>query len=276
MPFAFLKMQGAGNDILVVDQRRDNQPPPPRARLRALAAVSSGPGFDQLMWVGPPADPRMDASYRVFNADGSEVEQCGNGIRCVTWMLARDAGGQTGFRLESAAGPVEARVLADGRVTVNMGAPVFVPELIPFEAGAAATQYSIDVGDETVTAAVLSMGNPHCVVEVADVATADVSTLGARLESHVRFPSRTNVGYMHIVDRGTIDLRVFERGVGETLACGTGACAAVVAGRRLGKLDEQVTVRLPGGQLVVSWHGDSAPVWLTGNATLIEEGIVDS
>ena len=275
MPIAFLKMQGAGNDILVVDQRRDNQPPPPPERLRELADAAGGPGFDQLMWVGPAAEPSMDASYRVFNADGSEVEQCGNGVRCVTWMLARESGGQTVFRLESAAGPVEARMLPDGRVTVNMGAPVFAPELIPFEADDAAKQYAIDVDGKTVTAAVLSMGNPHCVIEVADVAAAGVGTLGARLESHDRFPARTNVGFMHIVDRGTIDLRVFERGVGETLACGTGASAAVVAGRRLGKLDELVTARLPGGQLMVSWRGGSAPVWLTGDTRLIEEGIVD-
>ena len=167
--------------------------------------------------------------------DGSEVEQCGNGVRCVTWMLARDAGGQTVFRLESAAGPVEARMLPDGRVTVNMGAPVFEPELIPFEATEAEKQYAIDLDGKTVTAAVLSMGNPHCVIEVADVAAADVGTLGAHLESHDRFPARTNVGFMHIVDRGTIDLRVFERGVGETLACGTGACAATVAAHRRGR-----------------------------------------
>jgi diaminopimelate epimerase len=275
MPLAYLKMQGAGNDIVVIDQRRDGRPPPSPARLRALADTASGPGFDQLMWVGPAAEPSMDASYRVFNADGSEVEQCGNGIRCVAWLLARDSGQRTTFRLEGAAGSVEARILADGRVTVNMGAPAFEPALVPFTADGAAAQYAIDVDGETITAAVLSMGNPHCIIEVADVATADVTTLGARLENHARFPSRTNVGFMHVLDRGTIDLRVFERGVGETLACGTGACAAVVAGQRLGKLDERVSVRLPGGQLVVSWAGNCAPVWLTGEVRLIEEGIVD-
>jgi diaminopimelate epimerase len=276
MPIAFLKMQGAGNEILVVDQRRDNQPPPTPERLRQLADTVGGPGFDQLLWVGPAVEPSMDASYRVFNADGSEVEQCGNGVRCVAWMLARDSGEQSEFRLESAAGPVVARMLSDGRVSVNMGAPVFDPALIPFAADAAARQYEIDVDGESVTAAVLSMGNPHCIIEVADVASAEVGTLGARIERHDRFLSRTNVGFMHILDRSRIDLRVFERGVGETLACGTGASAAVVAGRRLGKLDERVTVQLPGGQLVVSWRGDSAPVWLTGGAKLIEEGIVDS
>ena len=185
MPIAFLKMQGAGNDILVVDQRRDNQPPPPPERLRAWADAAGGPGFDQLMWVGPATEPSMDASYRVFNADGSEVEQCGNGVRCVTWMLARESGGQTVFRLESAAGPVEARMLPDGRVTVNMGAPVFEPELIPFEAAEAAKQYAIDVDGETVTAAVLSMGNPHCLIEVADVADVPNDRAHDRVELFV-------------------------------------------------------------------------------------------
>jgi diaminopimelate epimerase len=275
MQLPFLKMHGAGNRIVVVDQRRQDLPPPDADGLRRLGNTGTGPGFDQLMWVGPARDASMDASYRVFNADGSEVEQCGNGVRCVAWMLARDGSGKRDFRLGSLAGLIEVRVLDDGRVAVNMGPPEFDPPKIPFEAGAEALQYELDVDGRLLIVSVLSMGNPHCVLEVGDVHSADVAGLGPRIERHPRFPARVNAGFMALRDRATIDLRVHERGVGETLACGSGACAAVVAGRRLGKLDDSVTVRLPGGQLVVSWRGDTDPVWLTGGAELISEGTID-
>ena len=274
MTLAFLKMHGAGNRIVVIDAREARREPPGPDALRRLGSEATGPGFDQLMWVGPGSNPAMDASYRVFNADGSEVEQCGNGVRCVVRMLAREDGKRR-YVLESPAGPVDAELGDDGRISVNMGPPEFEPDRIPFEADAEADRYVLEVGGEELTVACVSMGNPHCVLEVADVATADVQRIGALIETHPRFPTRTNVGFMAVRERSAIDLRVFERGVGETLACGTGACAAVVAGRRLGKLDEEVTVRLPGGQLVVSWRGSDAPVWLTGDAELISEGTID-
>ncbi len=275
MQVPFLKMHGAGNRIVVVDRRGDDMPPPDPDTLRRLGDAATGPGFDQLMWVGPARDASMDASYRVFNADGGEVEQCGNGVRCVAAMLAAQAGGKRDLVLGSSAGPIETHVLDDGTVAVNMGAPVFEPARIPFDAGQQSDRYEIGVGDDSLVASVLSMGNPHCVLEVDDVGRADVERLGRALGRHARFPAGVNVGFMHVRDRAGIDLRVYERGVGETLACGTGACAAAVAGRRAGELDDTVTVHLPGGRLVVSWRGGSEPVWLTGNAELISEGMIE-
>jgi len=268
-------MQGAGNQIVVVDQREKDLPPPTPEQLVRLGNDKSGPGFDQLMWVGPASDASMDASYRVFNADGSEVEQCGNGVRCVVRMLATGNPDKRRFLLESPAGPIEAELLDDDQVAVNMGAPEFDPARIPFIAAVQTRRYDLDVADQTLDVSVLSMGNPHCVVDVDSVETADVSGIGDLIEHHQRFPARANVGFRTIRSRSNIDLRVFERGVGETQACGTGACAAVVAGQHQGELDDEVTVRLPGGQLVVSWHGGSTPVWLTGEAEFISEGTVD-
>jgi diaminopimelate epimerase len=275
MQTAYLKMHGAGNQILVVDQRRTRQPPPQLDALRRLGASETGPGFDQLMWVGPPSIAGMDASYRVFNTDGSEVEQCGNGVRCVAWMLAQDEGAGKKFMLESPAGPIEANIIDHKTVAVSMGAPDFDPINIPFAADQQSNSYKLDVAEATISVAVVSMGNPHCVLLVDDVATADVARLGPAIENHERFPARTNVGFMRIRDRDSIDLRVHERGAGETLACGTGACAAVVTGQLRKLLNAEITVHLPGGQLVVSWRGAAEPVWLTGNAELISEGTVD-
>lgn len=275
MQLTFTKMQGAGNQILVIDQRARDLPPPPAETLRRLGDAATGPGFDQLMWIGPSVQAPGDASYRVFNADGSEVEQCGNGVRCVVKFLARDYPDKQSFLLQSPAGPVEARLLPDNRIAVNMGPPIFDPARIPFDATVQAESYELDVNKQLIRVDVLSMGNPHCVLEVDDVAAADVSTIGTLIEHHPRFPARVNVGFRRIVDRKTIDLRVHERGVGETRACGTGACAAAVAGRRHGLLDEEVTVRLPGGQLVVSWAGTDQPVWLTGEAEPVSEGTID-
>ena len=275
MQTAFLKMQGAGNRIVVVDQREQNLPPPSPSTLRRLSNENTGPGFDQLMWVSAARDAANAASYRVFNADGSEVEQCGNGVRCAAWMLARDSAAKRDFVLEGPAGLVEAAVLADERVAVSMGAPEFEPARIPFVAAERADLYDLDVGGQTLEVAALSMGNPHCVIAVDDVAAADVAALGPRIEHHERFPARTNVGFMHVRDRHSIELRVHERGVGETLACGTGACAAGVVGINRGELEADVAVRLPGGQLMVSWRGGAEPVWLTGNAELISEGTID-
>ena len=275
MKAAYTKMHGTGNEILVVDQRNGNASPPTPEILQKLGNDATGPGFDQLMWVESADDSAHAAAYRVFNADGSEVEQCGNGVRCVAAFLADENGHAQSFLLNSPAGPIEARVDDDGLVAVSMGVPEFEPAAIPFVADARSESYQLAVGDEQFSICAVSMGNPHCILYVDDVDTAPVAVLGPLIERHERFPQRTNAGFARIRDRDNMDLRVFERGVGETAACGTGACAAVVAGQSLGLLAESVNVRLPGGQLVVSWRGGSEPVWLTGNAEYISKGIMD-
>ena len=268
-------MQGAGNRILVVDSRTTDVSPPSVEAVRRLANDETGPGFDQLMWVTSSSDKAMHVAYRVFNADGSEVEQCGNGVRCVAAMLAREQGGEKEFRLWSPAGAVTAKVHSANQVSVSMGPPIFEPADIPFVAETRADRYPLDVAGTEYDVSVLSMGNPHCVMQVADVDSANVAGLGSLIEDHERFPERANVGFMAIRGRTRIDLRVHERGVGETLACGTGACAAVVAGQRLGYLDHEVAVSLPGGQLMVSWRGGDEPVWLSGVAEFISEGTIN-
>ena len=275
MQLNYTKMQGAGNQILVVDRRNASTVPPSADVLNRMGGGELGPGFDQLMWLTSSRDDSFAASYRVFNADGSEVEQCGNGVRCVARFLAEEAGSVRGFALQSPAGPIAARLHTDGRVSVSMGAPVFEPREIPFEADAVADSYWVDVGDTNFEVSALSMGNPHCVLQVEDVADAPVNDLGPQLEHHARFPQLTNVGFMCVEDRYNIDLRVHERGVGETAACGTGACAAVVAGQRLGLLEDNVDVRLPGGKVMVSWRRGDEPVWLTGDAEWINDGTMD-
>jgi diaminopimelate epimerase len=275
MNVAYTKLHGTGNLILVVDQRHGEAPVPSPEQLRRYGDETTGPGFDQLMWVTASDDPRYAAAYRVFNADGSEVGQCGNGVRCVAAVLAGMEGHGQSFTLASPSGPIEARVDDDGLVAVSMGKPELEPAAIPFVAGERQDRYELDVDGATYDVAVVSMGNPHCVLQVDDVSTAPVEVLGPKIECHKRFPEKANVGFMCIRGRDRIDLRVFERGVGETAACGTGACAAVVAGQILGLLDAEVDVRLPGGQVVVSWHGGSEPVWLTGNAEYMSEGFID-
>ena len=273
MQLSFRKMHGAGNDFLVVDQREGAQDELAPEAIRQLSDRRLGVGFDQLMLISPPRDADSVADYRVFNADGSEVEQCGNGVRCVAWVISQ--GGEQEFTIGSPAGLVAVRILGENSVSVNMGPPEFEPANIPFLAESRAPAYGLEAGGESVSVSALSMGNPHCVLQVDRVADADVSTLGPLIETHERFPNGANVGFMAIQNRGQIDLRVHERGVGETKACGTGACAAVVAGRMLDKLDEDVEVSLPGGQLMVSWSGESASVWLSGNAELTYEGTLN-
>lgn len=275
MQAAYFKMHGTGNKILVVDQRRKKLSPPVPSRLRELGSEATGPGFDQLMWVSQPTDPAHAASYRVFNADGSEVQQCGNGVRCVARVLTQDPQHPKSFTLESPSGIVSARIREDGLVSVSMGSPDFEPAHIPFLSRGRSVQYGLDVDGRSLQILAVSMGNPHCVLPVASVEMAPVQDLGPKIEHHERFPEQTNVGFMSITDRTNIELRVHERGVGETKACGTGACAAVVSGQQLGLLDAEVNVRLPGGQVVVSWRGGTDPVWLTGNAELISEGTLD-
>jgi len=275
MNVAYTKLHGTGNLILVVDQRHGNAPVPSPEQIRTFGNEDTGPGFDQLMWITQSRDPGYAAAYRVFNADGSEVQQCGNGVRCVAAVLAGLQGHRQSFRLSSPSGPVEARVDDDGLVAVSMGTPVFEPAAIPFVAAERRARYELDVDGVAYDVCVVSMGNPHCVLQVDDVGTAPVAVLGPKIERHPRFPEKANVGFVCIKGRDRIDLRVFERGVGETAACGTGACAAVVTGQNLGLLDAEVDVRLPGGQVVVSWRGGSEPVWLTGNAEYMSEGFID-
>ncbi len=272
MRFDYLKMHGTGNRILVVDARGKDAPPPGADALRELADAATGPGFDQLLWVTAAPGADSLAAYRVFNADGSEVEQCGNGARCLAYALAREPGAPRAFTLASPAGPVSAAILDDGDVSISMGVPVTDPPRIPFVADEERLLYPLDVDGRRFDVAVVSMGNPHCVIEVDDAAGAPVAEIGPLIEHHERFPERVNVGFMQVVDRGNLVLRVHERGVGETLACGTGACAAMVCGRRRDLLDETVGVRLPGGQVMVSWRGAGETVWLTGSAEPIAEG----
>ena len=264
MQLEIQKMQGAGNQILIVDQRNNESASPCAETLAAVRNSVLGAEFDQLMWLSRAQDQNSVARYRVFNYDGSEVEQCGNGVRCVAVYLHSREPQASEFLLESPAGIVAARVLGKNRASVSMGAPQFADQ-----------PAAIRVGDTEFAVNIVSMGNPHCVLDVPDVDTADVAGLGPAIEQHEQFPQRINVGFMHIVDRGNIDLRVFERGAGETLACGTGACAAVASGHRRGLLDDEVSVRLPGGQLVVSWRGGADTVWLTGDADFLSEGKID-
>jgi len=268
-------MEGAGNRILVVDERVGARTPPSTDAIRALGDDASGPGFDQLMWLLPPRSAHAIASYRVFNRDGSEVEQCGNGVRCVARALAGVTGPRRNMSLDSPGGSIEVRFAEGGQISVAMGVPDFEPARIPFVADRAANFYDLEVNGQQVQIGAVSMGNPHCVLAVDDVAGADVARLGPAIEHHPRFPQRTNVGFLAVRARDLVDLRVHERGTGETLACGTGACAAVAVGRRRGELDADVRVNLPGGQLVVSWPRDADRVWLTGNAELISEGTIE-
>lgn len=275
MQLSFRKMHGTGNDFLIVDQRTEIQAIPTAEDIRRLADRRTGIGFDQLMWIGPSRDADSLAYYRVFNADGTEVEQCGNGVCCVAWVVSRNSDQKNKFTLGSPTGPVPVRILGENSVAVCLGQPEFEPIRIPFIADKIAPVYPLQAGGDSLNVSVLSMGNPHCVLQVNQIADANIQTLGPIIETHERFPNRTNVGFMAIKNRNKINLRVHERGVGETMACGTGACAAVVAGRVLGKLDEDVEVSLPGGQLMVSWSGESAAVWLSGSAKLSYEGTLD-
>jgi diaminopimelate epimerase len=277
MRIEFLKMQGLGNDFLVFDApASDGGPRLDSTLLRALADRHTGIGFDQALMLERPREASSRAYYRIFNADGSEVEQCGNGARCVAALLyarAPELGRE--LTLGSPGGVVHARVGDDGQVAVDMGLPRFTPASLPFEAPREQLKYPLDLGGTALEIGAVSIGNPHVVTQVENVDTAAVRELGPRVETHPRFPKRVNVGFMQVVARDHIRLRVHERGAGETQACGTGACAAVVMGRRWGLLDETVRVDLPGGTASVSWHGFDQHVWLTGPATTVYSGSVD-
>ena len=278
MLLRFTKMHGLGNDFVLLDlisqniTIRDEQ-------IKLLADRRLGVGFDQLLTVEPPDNPEADFKYRIFNADGSEAEQCGNGARCLL-RFVRDRGltTKTKIKLETNTGVIECELEKDGNISVDMGRPVLQPKCIPFIADQAQILYKLNVSlplcgsEESVNIASLNIGNPHAVIVVEDVDESPVAQLGAAIEKHRRFPDRVNVGFMQIIARDHIRLRVFERGVGETLACGTGACAAVVAGRLQGLLDETVEVSLPGGNLRITWQGDDSPVKMTGPACRDYEG----
>jgi diaminopimelate epimerase len=275
MRLNFTKMHGAGNDFVVVDgvtQRVTFTP----AQLRRIADRHRGVGCDQILLVEPPEAADADFRYRIFNADGSEVEQCGNGARCFV-RFVRDQGltRKDDIVVDTLGGRIYPRLKPDGRVEVQMGVPRFEPAQIPFVAEARSLDYDLEVDGRNLRISALSMGNPHAVQVVSDVDQAPVTTQGPRLERHPRFPRGVNAGYLQIVDRAHVRLRVWERGAGETLACGSGACAAVVAGRQHGWLDGRVEVSLPGGVLEVAWAGEGEPVWLAGPATSVYEGTID-
>ncbi len=283
MRIPFTKMQGAGNDFVVLDETQSRFGLV-TAQYRWLADRHFGVGADQILTVRPSPAPGIDFEYVIHNADGAEVEQCGNGARCFA-RFVRDAGltHKDAIRVQTRGGVIEPVLNPDGRVTVNMGAPVFDPERIPFAPGQVAAQpidswqqwplvLAAPAQDTVVLVAVLSMGNPHAVQLVDDVDVAPVLQLGPLVEHHPFFPNRVNAGFMQVINRQQIRLRVFERGAGETLACGSGACAAVVAGIRLGLLDGQVDVHTHGGVLTIGWAGGSAPVMMTGPATTVFHG----
>jgi diaminopimelate epimerase len=286
MKVKFTKMHGAGNDFVVLDETRGRLNLTPE-QYRFLADRHFGVGADQILTVRPSPAAGIDFEYVIHNADGGEVEQCGNGSRCFV-KFVRDQGltDKSTVRVRTMSGDISLTALPDGRVTVNMGAPVFEADRIPFDDAGLVPQavglwhlWPVQVQDDTVNLAALSMGNPHAVLLVDDVHTAPVVQLGALIETHARFPRRVNVGFLQVNSRSHVALRVFERGAGETLACGTGACAAVVAGIRLGLLDESVDVHTRGGLLSIAWaglsQGLSAPVMMTGPAATVFESEIE-
>ncbi|MEP6720907.1 MAG: diaminopimelate epimerase [Variovorax sp.] len=286
MRIRFTKMQGAGNDFVVLDETRGSLALTP-AQYRFLGDRHFGVGADQILTVRPSPAPGIDFQYVIHNSDGGEVEQCGNGARCFM-RFVREQGLTTkdAVRVQTLSGVIEPRMGADGRVTVDMGAPVFEPAQVPFDAAGLTPQpegswhtwhlaLSTHAEGAIISVAVLSMGNPHAVQLVDNVDTAPVALRGPLIEHHPRFPQRVNAGFMQVVSRSQIRLRVFERGAGETLACGTGACAAVVAGIRLGLLDARVEVDTHGGRLTIEWAGVGQPVLMTGPAVTVFEGDIE-
>lgn len=280
MLIKFTKMHGLGNDFMVVDMISQHAHLRPE-QVKKLSDRHFGIGFDQLLLVEPPGRPDVDFRYRIFNADGSEVEQCGNGARCFArYVIDNKLTSKDRIRVETSNGIIELEVTPDGRVVVDMGAPILIPENVPFVADSMSAEYEISVpsldsgSEEPVIVSAISMGNPHCVLLTDNIKTAPVETLGPILESHERFPNKVNVGFMEIIHRRFVHLRVYERGVGETMACGTGACAAVVAGQLRGLLDASVEVKLPGGNLQIEWLGEGHSVMMKGPATKVFEGQV--
>lgn len=274
MIIKFTKMHGAGNDFVVIDLVSQRCKLRPRD-FRKIADRRFGVGCDQILLVEPPGSPEVDFRYRIFNADGSEVEQCGNGARCFArFVRDKRLTRKKTITVETAGGIIVLKVRDHHEVEVDMGAPVFEPELIPFDASGRAESYSLDVDGQTLEIGAVSMGNPHAVTRVEDVDAVDIEHIGPLVENHPRFPQRVNAGFMQLLSPSEIRLRVFERGVGETLACGTGACAAVVYGLSRGWLRDSVTVQLPGGKLSISWAGADQPVMMVGPTAVVFEGTI--
>lgn len=272
MRIRFSKMHGLGNDFVVIDAISQSVRLTPE-KIRQLADRHFGIGCDQVLLVEVPSQPNVDFRYRIFNCDGSEVENCGNGARCfAVFVRERRLTGKRVIKVETAGGIIELRVQDDEQVSVDMGVPRLLPEKIPFVAEQQSITYPLDVAGQVCTISAVSMGNPHAVMLVDDVKTAPVEQLGPLVENHPRFPARVNAGFLQIVSRDEINLRVYERGAGETLACGTGACAAVVTGRLRGLLNETVKVNLPGGSLRIRWAGEGQPVVMTGPAVTVFHG----
>ncbi len=275
MKLSFTKMHGLGNDFVVLDATREPLHLTTE-QYRFLADRHFGIGCDQILQVEPPRDPDTEFYYRIINADGSEVEQCGNGARCFARFVREQGLSHSDeILVGTRAGVIRLKNRPDGQVTVNMGVPILEPRQIPFQAPQRALHYPIEIDGQSYRIGVVSMGNPHAVVPVTDIDQAPVERLGPLLENHPRFPERVNVGFMQHLCASHIRLRVFERGAGETLACGTGACAAVVAGRLQGLLEPRVRVSLPGGDLEISWQGEGDPVWMTGPAVTVFQGSIE-
>jgi diaminopimelate epimerase len=275
MRLDFTKMHGVGNDFVVFDAP-PGQPVLTADQFRRLGNRHTGIGFDQALVLESPRRPDTTVFYRIFNSDGIEVEQCGNGARCIAALLHGRGLAPTGaVTMDSPAGLIHARILRGNVVSVDMGVPSFDPRALPFDAPTEVDSYSIQVAGQAITIGAVSMGNPHAVLEVESVDRAPVETLGPAIEGHNRFPRRVNAGFMEIVDTRHIRLRVYERGAGETLACGTGACAAVAVGRQRGRLDSEVSVHVRGGELRVNWSGPGEHIWLTGPAEIAFEGHVE-
>lgn len=275
MKLNFTKMQGAGNDFVVIDSF--NTPVYlSTAQIKHIANRYFGIGCDQVLMVEKTESPNVDFRYRIFNADGGEVEQCGNGARCfVRFVVEKNLTQKREISVETASGVIVLKLQDNNEVTVNMGPPDFNPAALPFIADKQQLQYTLPLTNTTVDIAAVSMGNPHAVVLVNDVDTANVSELGPQIEAHPQFPQHVNAGFMQVVNPHEINLRVFERGSGETLSCGTGACAAVVSGIQSNLLQSPVFVNTRGGQLRIEWLGDKSPVMMTGPAEVVFEGTID-
>lgn len=274
MNLTFTKMHGLGNDFVVIDAINQSVDLTPD-QIRLIADRHRGVGCDQLLLVESPESIKVDFKYRIFNADGGEVGQCGNGARCFArFVVDKELSAKSEFMVETASGIIQLILEEDGQVTVDMGVPRFNPAEIPFDTEAGAVRYSLVVGGQPIEIGAVSMGNPHAVLLVDDVDSAPVAELGPLLENHSQFPERANAGFMQVVSRDQIRLRVFERGAGETLACGTGACAAMAVAHQWGMVDDEVFVDLPGGRLLIRWPGGDASVMMTGPAESVFEGTI--
>ncbi|AWM79019.1 diaminopimelate epimerase [Gammaproteobacteria bacterium ESL0073] len=268
----FTKMHGLGNDFMVIDLITQQAKITPKL-VKQWGNRHTGIGFDQLLIVEPPSRPDVDFCYRIFNADGSEVEQCGNGARCFAkFVRQKRLTHKKNIIVETKSGIIELAIQPDNQVKVNMGRPRFVPKEIPFISEQQQNYYQLLVEEQTIELSSVSMGNPHAVIQVTNLKTAPVQTLGPKIETHPHFPNRVNVGFIQVIDRHNAKLRVWERGAGETQACGTGACAAAAIAIQNGWMDSPVNIQLPGGKLIIEWDNIDNPIFMTGNAVSVYEG----